>query len=160
MFARRRAGRLAGRAAAADQSTATLDEALLATGFPPDLRGQETALDWWRYFSLHAQSLRRTGSTAINLAYVAAGRFDGYWAFDNHVWDVAGGMVLVREAGGLITNVDGSPYDPYSTTPWPATARCTRRCWRRCGPDRNKRRRAGGVSPRRWFCRLHRASGG
>ena len=53
------------------------------------------------------------GSTALNLAYVAAGRFDGYWAFDNHVWDVAAGAVLVAEAGGRITNVDGSPYDPY-----------------------------------------------
>src|SRR5712691_10726985 len=90
-----------------------LEEALLATGFPPDLRGQERALDWWRHFSLKAQSLRRTGSTALNLAYVAAGRFDGYWAFDNHVWDVAGGAVLVREAGGTITNVDGGDYDPY-----------------------------------------------
>lgn len=91
-----------------------LEEALLATGFPPDLRGQERALDMWAHFSLRTRSLRRTGSTALNLAYVAAGRFDGYWAFDNHVWDVAGGMVLVREAGGTITNTDGSPYDPYT----------------------------------------------
>jgi myo-inositol-1(or 4)-monophosphatase len=91
-----------------------LDEALLATGFPPDLTGQERTLDWWRYFSLRTRSLRRTGSTALNLAYVAAGRFDGYWAFDNHVWDVAGGVVLVREAGGLVTNCDGSSFDPYT----------------------------------------------
>ena len=96
-------------------STATrLEESLLATGFPPDMRGQERSLDWWRYFSLRAQSLRRTGSTALNLAYLAAGRFDGYWAFDNRVWDVAGGVVLVREAGGIITNVDGTPFDPYT----------------------------------------------
>jgi myo-inositol-1(or 4)-monophosphatase len=93
---------------------AGLDEALLATGFPTDLRGQERTLDWWRYFSLRTQSLRRTGSTALNLCYVAAGRFDGYWAFDNHVWDVAGAVVLLREAGGIITNVDGSPFDPYT----------------------------------------------
>jgi myo-inositol-1(or 4)-monophosphatase len=93
---------------------ARLDEALLATGFPPDMRGQERALEWWRHFSLRARSLRRTGTTALNLAYVAAGRFDGYWAFDNHVWDVAGGMVLIREAGGSVTNVDGSPFDPYT----------------------------------------------
>src|SRR5262249_15505573 len=91
-----------------------LGEALLATGFPPDLRGQERTLEWFRYFSLRARSLRRTGSTALNLAYVAAGRFDGYWAFDNHPWDVAGGVVLVREAGGIVTNVDGSPFDPHS----------------------------------------------
>jgi myo-inositol-1(or 4)-monophosphatase len=93
---------------------ARLEEALLASGFPADLRGQERTLDWWRYFSLRTRSLRRTGSTALNLAYVAAGRFDGYWAFDNHVWDVAGAVVLVREAGGVLTNVDGSTYDPYT----------------------------------------------
>ena len=56
----------------------------------------------------------RTGSTAINLAWLAAGRFDGFWAFDNHVWDVAGGVVLVREAGGVLTAVDGGAYDPFS----------------------------------------------
>ena len=90
-----------------------LEESLLATGFPPDLRGQERALDWWRYFSLHTRSLRRTGSTALNLAYVAAGRFDGYWGFDNHSWDVAGAAVLIREAGGQITTTDGQPFDPF-----------------------------------------------
>jgi myo-inositol-1(or 4)-monophosphatase len=95
-------------------TTDRLDQALLSTGFPPDVRGQERSLDWWRYFSYHTRSLRRTGSTAINLAWLAAGRFDGYYAFDNHVWDVAGGVVLVREAGGVLTNVDGSPFDPYS----------------------------------------------
>ena len=95
-------------------TTARLEETLLATGFPPDLKGHEATLDWWRYFSFHARSLRRTGSTALNLAYVACGRFDGYWAFDNHVWDVAGGTVLVREAGGIITNVDGTVYDPFT----------------------------------------------
>jgi myo-inositol-1(or 4)-monophosphatase len=91
-----------------------LDAALLATGFPPDLRGNEQTLEWWRYLSFKTQSLRRTGSTALNLAYIAAGRFDGYWAFDNHVWDVAGATVILREAGGQITNVDGSVYDPYT----------------------------------------------
>jgi myo-inositol-1(or 4)-monophosphatase len=96
-------------------ATDRLDQALLATGFPPDMRGQERTLDWWRHFSLRARSLRRTGSTALNLAYVASGRFDGYWAFDNNVWDVAGGVVLVREAGGAITKMDGSTFDPY----WP-----------------------------------------
>jgi myo-inositol-1(or 4)-monophosphatase len=94
--------------------TAALDRALIATGFPPDLRGSEKTLDWWRCLSFKAQSLRRTGSTALNLAYVAAGRFDGYWAFDNHVWDVAGATVVLREAGGVITNVDGTDYDPYT----------------------------------------------
>src|SRR5438067_8894122 len=90
---------------------ARLDEALLATGFPPDMRGQERALEWWRYFSLRARSLRRTGTTALNLAYVAAGRFDGFWAFDNNAWDVAAGVVLVREAGGRVTAPGGGAYD-------------------------------------------------
>jgi myo-inositol-1(or 4)-monophosphatase len=95
-------------------SVGRLEDALLSTGFPPDLRGQEQALEWWRHFAFRAQSLRRTGSTALNLAYLAAGRFDGYWAFDNHVWDVAGGTVLVQEAGGIITNVNGTHYDSYT----------------------------------------------
>jgi myo-inositol-1(or 4)-monophosphatase len=94
--------------------TSTLEQAMLATGFPPDMRGQERALAWWRCFSVRAQSLRRTGSTALNLAYVAAGRIDGYWAYDNHAWDVAGGIVLVTEAGGVVTNTDGTPIDPFT----------------------------------------------
>jgi myo-inositol-1(or 4)-monophosphatase len=95
-------------------ATDSLGQAMLATGFPPDLRGQERTLDWWRYFSLRTRSLRRTGSTALNLVYVAAGRFDAYYAFDNYVWDVAGGAVVVREAGGVVSNVDGTAYDPYT----------------------------------------------
>lgn len=91
-----------------------LEEALVATGFPPDVRGHEMTLDWWRYFSFKVRSLRRTGSTALNMAYVAAGRFDAYYAFDNHVWDVAGAAVLIREAGGLVSNIDGSAYDAYT----------------------------------------------
>jgi myo-inositol-1(or 4)-monophosphatase len=91
-----------------------LDGALLATGFPPDLRGQEQTLEWWRHFSLRTRSLRRTGSTALNLAYVAAGRFDGYWSFSDHAWDVAAGVVLIREAGGIVTNIDGTPYNPHT----------------------------------------------
>jgi myo-inositol-1(or 4)-monophosphatase len=92
-------------------TAAELDTALLATGFPADLRGHEHQLEWFRYFSLRAQSVRRTGSTALNLAYVAAGRFDGYWAFDTNPWDVAGAVVLIREAGGVVTGLDGGGYD-------------------------------------------------
>jgi myo-inositol-1(or 4)-monophosphatase len=96
-------------------STASkLEDALVSTGFPPDVAKCEQALDWWRYFSFRTQSLRRTGSTALNMAYVAAGRFDAYYAFDNHVWDVAGATVLVHEAGGTTSNVDGSRYDPFT----------------------------------------------
>lgn len=95
-------------------SVQRLEEALLATGFPPNIVGHEETLHWWQHFSFRAQSLRRTGSTALNMAYVAAGRFDGFYAFDNHVWDVAAAAVLIREAGGVITNVDGTVYDPYT----------------------------------------------
>jgi myo-inositol-1(or 4)-monophosphatase len=90
-----------------------LEDALISTGFPPNTQEQERLFTTWRHLSLKSQSIRRTGSTALNLAYIAAGRFDGYWAFDNHVWDVAAGVVLVREAGGQLSNDDGSPYDPY-----------------------------------------------
>ena len=90
-----------------------LRSGLLSTGFAPDPARMDHNLHWWRVLSYQAQALRRTGSTALNLAYVAAGRFDGYWAFDNWAWDVAAGVVLVREAGGVVTRVDGSPCDPF-----------------------------------------------
>jgi myo-inositol-1(or 4)-monophosphatase len=91
-----------------------LEDAMLATGFPADMRDREDLYSYWRYFGLRTHALRRTGSTALNLAYVAAGRFDAYYAFDNHPWDVAAGVVLIREAGGVVTNVDGSPFDPFT----------------------------------------------
>jgi myo-inositol-1(or 4)-monophosphatase len=90
-----------------------LNRALLSTGFPPDPDCQERNLHWWKVFSYEVQALRRTGSTALNLAYVAAGRFDGYWAFDNFAWDVAAGIILVQEAGGVATQTDGSTIDPF-----------------------------------------------
>lgn len=93
--------------------TNTLIESLLSTGFPSNIDAQLRNLDWWRAFAPRARHLRRTGSTALNMAYVACGRFDGYWAFDNSAWDVAGGVVLIREAGGTVTGIDGSTHDPF-----------------------------------------------
>jgi myo-inositol-1(or 4)-monophosphatase len=90
-----------------------LRRALLSTGFPPDPECQERNLHWWKVFAYKAQALRRTGSTALNMAYVAAGRFDGYWAFDNWAWDVTAGVVLVREAGGVVTRIDGTGCDVF-----------------------------------------------
>ncbi len=94
-------------------AVSTLREGLISTGFPPNPDAQERNLTMWRAFSYQAQALRRTGSTALNLAYVAAGRFDAYWAFDNFVWDIAAGVALVVEAGGQVSRADGSPLDPF-----------------------------------------------
>jgi myo-inositol-1(or 4)-monophosphatase len=90
-----------------------LEESLLSTGFAPDVRNQHKPFEWWRWFSTRAQSVRRTGSTALNVAYVAAGRFDGYYAFDNHVWDIAAAAAILLESGGTITNLEGEGYDPF-----------------------------------------------
>lgn len=94
-------------------SAAQLKDGLISTGFPPDPEAHDRNLVWWRVFAHRAQALRRTGSTALNLAYVACGRFDGYWAFDNHPWDVAAGIVLTQEAGGQVSRVDGSQLDVF-----------------------------------------------
>jgi myo-inositol-1(or 4)-monophosphatase len=95
--------------------TATLGGSLVATGFPANYQAQLRNLDAWRKVSFHAQALRRTGSTALNLAYVACGRFDGYWAYDNWPWDVLGGACLILEAGGRLSAADGDPFDPFRT---------------------------------------------
>ena len=94
-------------------SCPTLRDALIATGFPANFDAQMRNLEAWKKVAYHAQALRRTGSTALNLAYVAAGRFDGYWAYDNYAWDVLAGAVLVAEAGGSITAADGGVFDPF-----------------------------------------------
>lgn len=94
-------------------SIATVRDGMIATGFPSNYERQLRNLEVWRTVSSEAQSLRRNGSTALALAYVACGRFDGYWAFDNWAWDVAAGFTLVTEAGGTATALDGGPPDPF-----------------------------------------------
>lgn len=88
-------------------------DGMISTGFPSNYERQKRNLSVWARVSAEAQSIRRNGSTALSLAYVAAGRFDGYWAFDNWAWDVTAGFVLVAEAGGTVTASDGSPLDPF-----------------------------------------------
>jgi myo-inositol-1(or 4)-monophosphatase len=84
-----------------------LRNAMTCTGFhPADFERNERC---FRAVSHRAQAVRRDGSAALDLAYIACGRFDGFWEFDLHAWDVAAGTLLVREAGGMVTCVDGSP---------------------------------------------------
>ena len=83
---------------------------MLATGFPYDVH--TSSLDNGAYvarFIKRAFGLRRAGSAALDLAYVAAGRLDGYWEFKVSPWDVGAGILLVLEAGGSVTAIDGSP---------------------------------------------------
>lgn len=94
----------------------SLKEALLVTGFPYDIwKGEETNLDNFAMFAMHAQGMRRLGSAALDLCYVAMGRFDGYWELKLEQWDVAAGALIVQEAGGVITDIRGG--DGYLTSP-------------------------------------------
>lgn len=87
-----------------------LRSALLATGFPYDLERRRQALAAFARFTLTARAVRRDGSAALNLAYVAAGRFDGFWEQELSPWDTAAGVLLVEEAGGTVTDYTGQPY--------------------------------------------------
>ncbi len=92
--------------------TAAISSSLLGTGFPYDRRLRPRFyLTFWEAFLLRCQGIRRTGSAALDLANVACGRIDGFWEFGLKPWDVAAGALLVREAGGRVTNMDGSPLD-------------------------------------------------
>lgn len=88
-----------------------LDKAVLAVSLPTLLRDDSPDLISFLRTAPKAQAMRRTGSAALNLAYVACGRMDGHWAHDIKVWDGAAGVLLVREAGGVATACDGGPYD-------------------------------------------------
>lgn len=90
--------------------SATLLNSLLATGFPYDRHSSELDnVAQLAAFLKRVQGLRRPGAAALDLAYVAAGRLDGYWEFKLSTWDVAAGILLVTEAGGVVTGVDGCP---------------------------------------------------
>jgi myo-inositol-1(or 4)-monophosphatase len=87
-----------------------LGRSLLATGFPYDRRDFPRALHSFEVLSLHCQAVRRAGSAALDLCYVACGRLDGYWEHHVKPWDMAAGALLVQEAGGQVTATDGSPF--------------------------------------------------
>jgi myo-inositol-1(or 4)-monophosphatase len=92
-------------------SRSSLESCLLATGFPYDrTAGNENNFDNFLRFQLEARAIRRAGSAALDLAYVAAGRFDGYWECKLNPWDTAAGELLVEEAGGRVTNHSGEPH--------------------------------------------------
>lgn len=89
--------------------TEALQDALLVTGFPYDIRtNPENNLDHYSKLALLSLGVRRLGSAALDLAYVAAGRLDGYWELRLNLWDWAAGALLVREAGGRVTDFAGN----------------------------------------------------
>jgi myo-inositol-1(or 4)-monophosphatase len=90
--------------------TKTLEDSLLATGFPYDRhKNPDDYLAMLRVFLTRIQGIRRGGSAAIDLCYVACGRFDGYYEMKLSPWDKAAGMMIVEEAGGKLTDFAGSP---------------------------------------------------
>lgn len=85
-----------------------LDDSLLVTGFPYNIRtSQANNLAQYSRFSLHSQGVRRLGSAALDLCYVGAGRFDGYWELYLEPWDLAAGALVAMESGALVTATDG-----------------------------------------------------
>jgi myo-inositol-1(or 4)-monophosphatase len=90
--------------------TASLGEALLATGFPYDRREHvDLYLSFWREMLPRARDIRRLGAAALDLAWVACGRVDAFWEWKLHPWDVAAGNLIVRQAGGTVSDFRGAP---------------------------------------------------
>lgn len=89
----------------------SLSKGFLATGFPYDVReSEENNLNHFNNFEKVAQAIRRDGSAALDLCYVAMGRFDGFWELKLHPWDTAAGSLIVTEAGGRITDFKAGPF--------------------------------------------------
>ena len=84
-------------------------QALAAVGFPAEVKPDSPDLLLFLEAVKHCQALRRTGSAALNLCYVASGRFDASWCCSTKAWDIAAGALLIREAGGVVTSPDGGP---------------------------------------------------
>ena len=91
-----------------------LNRAMLCTGFPYDVRERPDFTRDFSNFTMRAQAVRRDGSAALDLAYVACGRFDGFWEEGLNPWDTAAGVLLIEEAGGTVTDFKGAPLDIYS----------------------------------------------
>jgi len=90
-------------------AVASVSDAMVCTGFNP--AGYARNGKYFAHLSDRAQAVRRDGSAALDLAFVAAGRFDAFWEWDLKAWDVAAGAVLIEEAGGRVSAIDGGPLD-------------------------------------------------
>lgn len=92
-----------------------LMESLIVTGFPYDIKQNPyNAVEHFTTFLMECQAVRRLGSAALDLSYVACGRFDGFWEVTLNPWDMAAGILFVEEAGGKFTNFKGFPSDIYT----------------------------------------------
>ena len=89
---------------------ATLKESLVATGFPSHKRHKNPNIYFYHQITLRTHGVRRAGSAALDLCYVACGRMEGFWEFNLNPWDTAAGVLLVEEAGGRVTSFDGSAF--------------------------------------------------
>lgn len=87
-----------------------LSEALAAVGFPPNVQRSSPDLVLFLEMLGRCQAIRRTGSSALNLCYLAAGRYDVYWSYSTKIWDVAAGVLILREAGGRVTSPTGGDF--------------------------------------------------
>jgi len=90
-----------------------ISEAFLATGFSYGITSKDRNIKHFRNLLIRSLAIRRAGSAALDLCYVACGRFDGFWEMNLHPWDSAAGLLIVREASGRVTKFDGSNYTPY-----------------------------------------------
>ena len=90
--------------------TKTLQESLTATGFPSRKRHASPNIHFYQEITLRSHGVRRAGSAALDLAYVACGRLDGFWEFNLNPWDTSAGVLLVTEAGGTVTHFDGGKF--------------------------------------------------
>jgi myo-inositol-1(or 4)-monophosphatase len=93
-------------------SVEKLAHSLVATGFPTHQRKRSANMEYYWEFTLRSHGVRRDGSAALDLCSVACGRFDAFWEFRLNSWDTAAGVVLVREAGGAVTDLAGEAYRP------------------------------------------------
>lgn len=111
-FARRGGGAFLNEGRICVSTTNSIHRALFATGFPYDRQQRaDYYVAFLRDFVASAQDVRRFGSAALDLCWVAAGRYDGFWEWRLHAWDVAAGSLIVSEAGGMVSTFRGQPLD-------------------------------------------------